>query len=211
MDLADIRRSYSSRELSESTIAGDPFEQFTVWMDEALNSKVIDPNAMTVSTVDSSCRPSARVVLLKGFSADGFVFFTNYESRKGHDLDSNPNISLHFFWPDLERQIVIQGTAKKTTADESQHYFSSRPRDSQLGAWSSKQSSILKDRDELEHHFAEAEKRFEGKEIPCPPFWGGFRVKPDRFEFWQGRISRLHDRICYERSESEWKIFRTSP
>jgi pyridoxamine 5'-phosphate oxidase len=182
-----------------------------MWLDEALHSKVIDPNAMTVATVDDSRRPTSRVVLLKGFAADGFVFFTNYDSKKAADLDSNPNISLHFFWPDLERQIIISGIAEKTSREESEKYFASRPRDSQLGAWASKQSSVLKDRKELENRFAVVNEQFEGNDIPCPTFWGGYRVTPNRFEFWQGRASRLHDRICYERHDNNWKISRLSP
>ena len=209
--LANLRRDYSSRELLESTMATHPFAQFSTWMDEALNSEVIDANAMTVSTVDAEGRPSSRVVLLKGFDRNGFVFFTNYTSKKASDLDSNSKISLHFFWPDLQRQVSINGTAAKTAGEESEAYFASRPVDSQIGAWASKQSTFLANRKELEDRVAEIRTRFAGKEIPCPPFWGGFRVAPNRFEFWQGGASRLHDRICYTLGGDIWEIVRLSP
>ncbi len=210
-NLADLRREYSLEELSESTIDHDPFGQFSAWMNEALNSKVLEPTAMTVSTVDAASRPSARVVLLKGFDANGFVFFTNYESKKATDLDSNPNISLHFFWPGLERQIIIIGQAVKTTREESEEYFAKRPVESRIGAWASSQSSLLGTREELEDSVSDIRRKFTGQEIPCPPFWGGFRVTPDGFEFWQGRESRLHDRICYDLKGGEWIISRLSP
>ena len=209
--LANLRRDYSSRELLESTLPADPFAQFSTWMDEAINSEVLDANAMTVSTVDADGRPSSRIVLLKGFDHSGFVFFTNYESKKAADLDSNPNLALHFFWPDLQRQVSISGTAAKTPREESEAYFASRPLDSQIGAWASKQSTVLGNRGELEDRVAEIRIRFAGKEIPCPPFWGGFRVTPSRFEFWQGGASRLHDRIVYELTDDLWRIFRVSP
>ncbi len=209
--LANLRRDYSARELSKSAIAADPFAQFSTWMDEAINSEVLDANAMTVSTVDGDRRPSSRIVLLKGFDRSGFVFFTNYESKKAADLDSNSNTALHFFWPDLQHQVSISGTAAKTSREESEAYFASRPLDSQIGAWASKQSTFLANRKELEDRVAEARICFEGKEIPCPPFWGGFRVTPSRFEFWQGGANRLHDRICYMLSGSIWKIVRLSP
>ena len=208
--LANLRRDYSLRELLELTLRTDPFAQFSAWMDEALNSEVLDANAMTVSTVDADGRPSSRIVLLKGFDHSGFVFFTNYTSKKASDLESNSNISLHFFWPDLQRQVSISGTAAKTPREESEVYFASRPVDSQIGAWASKQSTVLSNREELEDRVAEARTRFEGK-IPCPPFWGGFRVTPSRFEFWQGGASRLHDRIVYDLKNGAWEIVRLSP
>ena len=211
MELADLRREYSRHELSESSVDADPFAQFSAWMAEAMNSEVIDPTAMTASTVDAGGRPSSRVVLLKAFGPDGFVFFTNYESKKAGDLAVNANISLHFFWPDLERQIIISGAAVKTTREESEGYFAKRPVESRIGAWASKQSSVLETREELEGRVAEIRQKFDGQEIPCPPFWGGFRVTPDRFEFWQGRASRLHDRICYTLGGNEWTISRLSP
>ena len=209
--LANLRRDYSLRELLELTLRTDPFAQFSAWMDEALNSEVLDANAMTVSTVDADGRPSSRIVLLKGFDHSGFVFFTNYTSKKASDLESNSNISLHFFWPDLQRQVSISGTAAKTPREESEVYFASRPVDSQIGAWASKQSTVLANRKELEDRVAEVRTRFERKEIPCPPFWGGFRVTPSRFEFWQGGASRLHDRIVYDLKNGAWEIVRLSP
>ena len=209
--LADLRRDYSSRELSRSSVTVEPIAQFTVWMNEALNSQVIDANAMTVSTVDSDGRPSSRVVLLKGFGPEDFVFFTNYESKKGRDLAGNPNISLHFFWADLERQVVINGTATKTSREETETYFATRPLESRIAAWASNQSSTLESREQLEQRMTELRARFEGKDVGCPPHWGGYRVAPDRVEFWQGRANRLHDRIVYERNGDAWKISRLSP
>jgi pyridoxamine 5'-phosphate oxidase len=180
-------------------------------MTAALNSDIIDANAMTLSTVDADCRPSSRVVLLRGFDTSGFTFFTNYESKKGHDLAANPNAVLHFFWPELERQVNIRGSAAKISHEESEAYFKSRPVESRIGAWASNQSSVLESRDELEKRVEELRAKFGGDDIPLPPFWGGFRVTPDRFEFWQGRSSRLHDRICYELKENNWEISRLSP
>ena len=211
MELADLRRDYSLKELSRSSVDPEPFAQFSKWMNEALESAVIEPTAMTVSTVDADGRPSSRVVLLKGFDAEGFIFFTNYESKKGSDLNANPNVSLHFFWPDLERQVIISGTAKKVSQKESEEYFASRPLESRIGAWASKQSSALKSREDLEERVVEIRERFAGGEIPCPPFWGGFRVAAHRLEFWQGRRSRLHDRIVYLKDDQMWEIGRLSP
>jgi pyridoxamine 5'-phosphate oxidase len=209
--LANLRRDYSSRQLSRSSVARDPFTQVGTWMAEALNSQVLDASAMLLATADADCRPSTRVVLLKSFDENGFVFYTNYESKKAADIAENPNVALQFFWPYLERQLMIKGTAEKISRQESEAYFYSRPEDSKLGAWASKQSSALTDRAELEMQFAEAEQRFAGIEIPCPPLWGGYRVRPVSFEFWQGRASRLHDRICYERDGEDWNIVRLSP
>lgn len=210
-ELAAIRRDYSLKELSKSSVDESPFEQFGIWMSEALNSEVPEPTAMTLATVDADCRPSARVVLLKEFSETGFVFFTNYESQKSRDLLANPNAALHFFWPELERQVAIYGTAEKVPVEESAAYFRTRPVGSQIGAWASKQSSVIASRSVLEKWVAELEDKFEGREIPLPDFWGGFRVVPHKFEFWQGRQSRLHDRICYGLKGDSWEIYRLSP
>ena len=210
-NLADLRRDYSLKELSESTIDLDPFGQFSAWMNEALNSRVIEPTAMTVATVGLDGRPSSRVVLLKGFDANGFVFFTNYDSKKAIDLSADPNISLHFFWPDLERQIAVNGTATRTSSEQSEVYFASRPLESRIGAWASEQSKVLANREELDARFDAIRERFKGQEISCPPNWGGFRIMPSRFEFWQGRQSRLHDRICYTLNRDAWTISRLSP
>jgi len=179
-------------------------------MNDALKSDVIDPNAMTVSTVGSDGRPSSRVVLLKLFDERGFVFFTNYESKKGSDLTTNPYAVMHFFWPQLDRQVAIYGSVEKTDRAESEKYFKSRPTDSQLGAWASAQSRVIESREELEERFAELREKF-GNDVPLPPFWGGFRLSPDKFEFWQGRQNRLHDRICYTLTGSSWGITRLSP
>ncbi len=211
MELADLRRDYTLKELSESSVEPDPFAQFSKWMKETLDSAVIEPTAMAVSTVDADRKPSSRIVLLKGFDENGFVFFTNYESNKGSDLTANPHVSLHFFWPDLERQIMITGNALKVSREESESYFASRPRESQIGAWASKQSGRLQNREELEKRVEDMRVKFAEGSIPCPSFWGGFRVIAERFEFWQGRHSRLHDRILYELIDGTWNIVRLSP
>jgi pyridoxamine 5'-phosphate oxidase len=209
--LAQLRRDYSSEELSESAVDRDPFVQFSKWVDDAFATGEIDANAMTVSTVDADGRPSSRVVLLKGVDEGGFVFFTNYESKKASDIAGNENLFLHFFWPGLHRQISISGVAAKISRTESEQYFATRPCESQAAAWASRQSSVIAGRDELEKNFADVQERFEGEAIPCPPFWGGFRVIPSRFEFWQGRANRLHDRICYTLTDDNWHITRLAP
>lgn len=210
-DLAEIRRDYSLQELSEATVERDPFAQFSLWLNEAVNSATPEPTAMNVATVGLDGRPSSRIVLLKGFDERGFVFFTNYESRKGRELLADPNCTLHFFWPELERQVNIRGTAARTSREESETYFNSRPFESRIGAWASEQSSVISSRAVLEDRVVELRQKFADGVVPLPPFWGGFRVVPDRFEFWQGRRSRLHDRICYEASEDSWKMSRLSP
>lgn len=210
-ELAQLRRDYSRETLRQGTVDPDPFAQFSLWMNEALDSEILDATAMTLCTVDAECRPSARVVLLKAFDSTGFTFFTNYESQKARELAGNPNAVLHFFWPELERQLIIQGSAEKTTREVSEIYFKSRPLESRLSAWASKQSSVIESRKELEKRVEALRQEFDGEDIPVPPFWGGFRVTPVKFEFWQGRASRLHDRICYELLNGEWRISRLSP
>ena len=210
-DLADIRRDYSLQELSEETVDGDPFAQFSVWLDDAINSGMPEPTAMNVATVGADGHPSSRVVLLKGFDKTGFVFFTNYESQKGRDLLAEPNCALHFFWPELERQINIRGVAAKSSRAESEAYFNSRPFESRIGAWASAQSRVIESRAMLEGKVDKLRKEYADEEVPLPPFWGGFRVVPERFEFWQGRPSRLHDRICYNLKDNDWMISRLSP
>ena len=209
-DLAALRRDYAGKPLTKTAVDADPFVQFERWLDEALSAEITDANAMTIATVDADCRPSSRVVLLKGFNDSGFVFFTNYESKKGSDLAANPHVSLSFFWPQLHRQVIISGTAEKISDEESETYFRSRPYDSRLAAWASEQSSVTGSRAELETKFEEIRQQF-GDDVPLPPFWGGFRVIPSRIEFWQGRASRLHDRLVYRFIDDRWLIERLSP
>jgi pyridoxamine 5'-phosphate oxidase len=209
--LAALRQEYSRHELSRSTVRDDPFEQFAVWFDEAVKAEIGEPNAMHLGTSSREGNPSGRTVLLKGFSAEGFTFYTNYKSTKARQLEANPNCYLHFFWRELERQVFIGGTATRTDAAESDEYFSTRPYQSQIGAWASLQSSVIASRDELERKFVELKGQFPEGSVPRPEFWGGFRIKPDTFEFWQGRPSRLHDRILYKWSGAQWEISRLSP
>jgi pyridoxamine 5'-phosphate oxidase len=210
-NLADIRNDYSLRELSREKVDSDPFTEFRIWMDEALESQVNEPTAMTLSTVASDGRPSSRVVLLKGYDSSGFVFFTNYNSRKGRELAENPYAAVNFFWPELERQVNISGRTSKVSAEESDEYFGSRPFTSRVGAWASNQSEIIDSRMTIMFKAAKLLVRYASGNVPRPPHWGGFRLVPDRFEFWQGRESRLHDRICYELKDSSWEIVRLSP
>lgn len=209
--LADIPSDYSLRELSEEKIDSDPFAQFGVWMDEALESQVNEPTAMTLSTVAGDGRPSSRVVLLKGYDREGFVFFTNYNSRKGRELAENPYAVINFFWPELERQVNISGRTSKVSEEESDEYFKSRPFTSRVGAWASDQSEKIDSRMTIMAKAATLLVKYASGNVPRPPHWGGFRLVPDRFEFWQGRESRLHDRICYELHENSWMICRLSP
>ena len=209
-ELADIRRDFSSKGLDESAVDPDPLVQFGRWMNDALVSEIPDPNAMTLATVGEDGRPDARVVLLKFYGPEGFAFFTNYESKKGRDLAANPFAALHFFWPQLDRQVAIYGPAEKTSREESEKYFTSRPVDSRIGAWASNQSSVIGSRGFLEERFSEFKEKY-GDDVPLPDFWGGFRITPERFEFWQGRQNRLHDRLVYSKAGSAWKIERLSP
>lgn len=210
-NLADIRKDYSREELSKARVAADPFTQFGLWMDEAIAAKVPEPTAMTLSTAGADHRPSSRVVLLKGFDDSGFVFFTNYKSRKGRAITENPFAAVNFFWPELERQINISGSVTKVSDAESDEYFASRPFTSRVGAWASHQSETIDSRMIIMTRAAKLLVKYAGGSVPRPPHWGGYRIAPDRIEFWQGRQSRLHDRICYERSGDSWEIFRLSP
>lgn len=211
-DIASLRRNYAHQSLSESDVLHDPIAQFAVWFEEALNSQLIEPNAMTLATADHSGQPAARTVLLKGFDKRGFVFYTNYESRKGRDLAENPQAALLFTWLELERQIRIEGKVEKVTREESLTYFQSRPKGSQIGAWASPQSRVIEGRAILEMRVAELNLEYDHLEaLPLPPHWGGYRLKPDHIEFWQGRESRLHDRICYTQAGEGWKIERLAP
>jgi pyridoxamine 5'-phosphate oxidase len=211
MNLADLRLGYTKGGLLESDVLSDPFEQFRLWFEQALSAQLPEPNAMALATVSTEGAPSIRTVLLKSFDRDGFVFYTNYTSRKARDLAANPRASLLFYWAELERQVRISGSAGQTSREESEAYFSSRPIGHQLGAWASDQSAVAQGREALEEQLSAAAKRFEPGPVPLPPFWGGYRVRPHAFEFWQGRANRLHDRIEYVLSGSAWIIRRLSP
>ena len=212
-DPSQLRVDYKRAALSERDAASDPFELFTRWFDEAVAAAIPEPNAMTLATVDAAGRPTARIVLMKGVDARGVVFHTNYDSRKGRDLAANPRAALLFFWVGLERQVRIDGAAERVSAEDSDAYFAARPRGSQISAWASPQSEQLPDRAALERRYAEAEARFAaaGDAVPRPPNWGGYRVVPEAFEFWQGRRSRLHDRIAYRQDAGAWSIGRLAP
>lgn len=206
-----LRNDYQTSSLNEETAKGNPFEQFEIWLNEAIAKGANEPNAMVLTTADAEGKPSARIVLLRGYDKNGFVFFTNYNSQKARNLAENPQGSLLFYWAKLERQIRIEGAISKTSRRLSKDYFSTRPRESQIGAWASDQSSKIASRRELEEKIVELENKFAGKDVPCPDFWGGYILKPKSFEFWQGRKSRLHDRLRYIKSKSAWKIERLSP
>jgi pyridoxamine 5'-phosphate oxidase len=212
MTLADQRKEYSLAGLSEKDVARDPFRQFEKWFQEAEAAKIHEPNAAVLATASKDGRPSARTVLLKGIDGRGFVFYTNYNSRKGRELEANGRGAYLFPWFALERQVVVEGSVAKITREESEAYFHSRPRASQLAAWASAQSSIISGRDELESAMKAVEKKYTGVEAPLPPNWGGFRIVPDSVEFWQGRRSRLHDRLRYRReANGSWVIERLAP
>jgi pyridoxamine 5'-phosphate oxidase len=211
LDLAHLRTEYKRASLDESGVAPDPFAQFGRWFRQAQEARVPEPNAMTLCTVDAHGRPSARIVLLKEVDARGFVFYTNHDSRKGRDLTAHPGAALLFFWAELERQVRIEGDVEVVDAAVADAYFRTRPRASRIGAWASPQSRTLPDRAALEARFAEAERRFAAGDVPRPPRWGGYRVVPYAFEFWQGRASRLHDRVAYSPADSGWRTRRLAP
>jgi pyridoxamine 5'-phosphate oxidase len=216
-DPAAMRRQYRAAGLAEADLAADPYGQFARWFADAVratgNGALTEPNAMVVSTVGPDGAPSSRTVLLKGYDQRGFVFFSNYESRKGRELAANPQVSLLFPWHPIARQVIVAGRAHRVPAEETAAYFHSRPHGSQLGAWSSRQSSVVASRAELEERYAEAAARWpEGTQVPVPPYWGGFRVEPARVEFWQGRENRLHDRLRYVRADDgSWTVERLAP
>jgi len=210
MKIADIRKDYALRRLDETDVDADPFHQFHAWLKEALAAEVPEPTAMTLATVDEDGNPSARIMLLKALDERGFVFYTNYESRKGRELAVRPRAALTFFWKELERQVRIEGSVEPVSAAESEEYFASRPLGSRIGAWASTQSATIDSRQWLEARVQAAAAQY-GENPPRPPHWGGYRVLPDWLEFWQGRQSRLHDRIAYTREAKGWKISRLSP
>ena len=211
INIADIRKEYKLKLLLEKDVDADPIRQFQQWWNEALLSNIEEPNAMTLATTNKHGKPSARIVLLKGLSNDGFVFYTNYESRKAGELKENPHAALLFFWKELERQVRIEGTITKTSEQESAEYFSSRPQLSKIGAWSSPQSSVIASCDDLEKNVSKYQQQFGDGEIPRPPHWGGYAVKPTVIEFWQGRRNRLHDRLQYTLRNDKWIIERLAP
>ncbi|MDK9736920.1 pyridoxamine 5'-phosphate oxidase [Vibrio sp. D404a] len=211
MELKDIRREYAQGGLRRKDLAADPVDQFNLWLEQAIEAKLTDPTAMTVATVDKDGQPFQRIVLLKNVDKQGFVFYTNLGSRKAQQLEHNSKISLHFPWHPLERQVHITGTAEKLTAVENMKYFSSRPKESQLAAIASKQSSRISARGILEGKYLELKQKFAKGEIPVPSFWGGFRVRVDSIEFWQGGEHRLHDRFLFSRQENRWDIDRLAP
>jgi pyridoxamine 5'-phosphate oxidase len=211
MDIGELRRDYTQRGLDEADLNPDPFAQFELWFQQACEAELLEPNALVLSTVSAEGAPYQRTVLLKYFDRDGFVFFTNYSSRKAQHMAVNPQVSLLFPWYPLERQVAIVGTASKISAAESLRYFVSRPRNSQLGAWVSQQSAVISSRQLLEMQFEHMKEKFLHQEVPLPDFWGGYRVRPSSFEFWQGRPSRLHDRFLYSRQDDTWAIARLSP
>jgi pyridoxamine 5'-phosphate oxidase len=210
--IVSLRKEYSSAFLNEEDVNLNPFKQFELWMHQAVEAQILEPHAMTVSTVSAEGKPSSRIVLLRGFDENGFVFYTNYSSHKGNDMAQNKYACLNFFWPDLERQIRIEGSILKINQQISTDYFHSRPRESQIGAWASPQSRPIASREILDRNIADISEKFQDTPIYRPPHWGGFRLSPVMIEFWQGRPSRLHDRIRYDRFDGDvWKITRLAP
>lgn len=211
MSLEDTRREYQHGRLTRESLQDSPFEQFNLWMEQAIHSELSDPTAMCLATVDEEGKPWQRTVLLKGFDEQGFLFYTNLGSRKARDMASNPNVCLIFPWLDLDRQVIIGGEVEKLTKTEVLKYFLKRPRGSQLAAWASKQSSRITSRQALETQFLQMKEKFAAGEVPVPDFWGGYRVVPREFEFWQGGENRLHDRFQYLRERGAWNISRLAP
>jgi pyridoxamine 5'-phosphate oxidase len=211
VSLADLRKDYALSGLHEKDLAKDWFRQFMKWFQEAEAAKLTEPNAMTLSTATRDGKPSARTVLLKGVDGRGFVFYSNYESRKGRELEGNPHAALVFPWLAIERQVIVEGAVTKIAREESEAYFHSRPRASQLGAWVSQQSSIISGRAVIEESMKALDQKYAGQTVPLPPNWGGWRLAPESVEFWQGRRSRLHDRLRYRRVKDDWVIERLAP
>lgn len=206
-----LRHDFSKQTLDEKDVNQSPFLQFEKWFKEAVDAHVNEPNAMTVATATKQGKPSARILLLRNFNENGFVFYTNYDSRKGHDILENPQAALLFFWPELERQVRIEGVLEKQSAEESDVYFQTRPRTSKLGAWTSPQSKVVANRNELDGAYQKMESKFPDENVPRPEHWGGYILKPISIEFWQGRPSRMHDRILYSKISDNWKIERLAP
>lgn len=211
MDLTDLRREYARDHLERKDLKSDPVDQFEIWFDEARAAGAAEVNAMVLATAGSDGQPSARTVLLKYFDRRGFVFFTNIESAKARQIAENPRVALHFFWPVLERQVILRGAAARVTRRESLAYFMKRPRGSQLGAWVSEQSRVVSSRAILENKLEEIKRKFADGKVPLPSFWGGYRVVPAEIEFWQGRQNRLHDRFLYRREDDGWTVERLAP
>jgi pyridoxamine 5'-phosphate oxidase len=210
--LADIRREYSLAGLSRADLSPDPVQQFESWFDDAVRAQVLEPSVMSLATVGPNGQPSARMVLLKGLDERGFVFFTDYRSRKGRELEANPRVALLVYWRELERQVTICGAASKVPREESETYFQKRPDSHQWSAWAAEQSEVVAQRGDLEKKLAEVTQKYSGGPVPCPPCWGGYVIAPDTIEFWQGRPDRLHDRFCYTRSAAgAWRIERLAP
>lgn len=211
-EVSEMRREYKSLGLRKKDLANDPYKQFDLWFRAAKEVEEIEPNAMVLSTATLNGKPSCRMVLMKHYGPEGIYFFTNYNSRKAQELEENPRVSALFFWSSLERQVIIEGTIEKLDREESENYFSKRPRASQLGAWTSEyQSSPVPSREGLEKIYREKEELFSNREIPCPPFWGGYKIVPESFEFWQGRENRLHDRLKYKKNNEIWQVVRLFP
>ncbi|MBW4578188.1 MAG: pyridoxamine 5'-phosphate oxidase [Tildeniella nuda ZEHNDER 1965/U140] len=209
--LADLRHNYTLEQLNETDVDPDPIKQFQRWLDQAIAAELPEPNAMTLATATSNGIPSARIVLLKGLDERGFAFYTNYESRKGQELTENPQAVLVFLWTVLERQVRIEGRVETVAAAETEAYFQSRPLESRLGAWASNQSRVIASREVLEQRFAELKAMYADEKVPRPPHWGGYRVIPHQIEFWQGRTSRLHDRLRYRLEQDNWLLERLAP
>lgn len=209
--LQDIRKNYSKKSLDTKDVDLNPFEQFEKWFNEILKSDIPEPTAFILATADINAKPSLRTLLMKGFDEEGFYFYTNYESRKGKELKENNNASILFFWPELERQVRIEGTVNKISETESFNYFETRPFKSKVGAWASNQSTVIESRMTIIRKFFLYLSKFHSKDIPLPPYWGGYKLIPDYFEFWQGRKNRLHDRVRYRLQNSTWVIERLSP